>query len=344
VKKSLILTPTKGMSREDWLAYRQSGLGASEVGAVLGLDEYMSSLELFYHKIGETAKFDFTSLQAFMGREEEPLLAKMWQHWDGDEQGMINNYLNGIVVQKCQRVNAFVRNPEFPWLFVSLDRKINKTQHRGEGALELKTITSWEADKWISGIPPKWVPQLQTQILVCEFGFGELGLCQDRRHFNVLPFDPSENIRNHIIQETKQFWDRVLEARKLVNEKYLAQIQYNQARVDELNHQIDALAPEPDGTLAYGQFLAERFNEPNLAERMGSLEELAVARLQLLYGEEAKAATEKKILQENRLKAALGDHQILNFGQDGKVYWTKNEAGGRTFRNRVHVDKSVENV
>jgi putative phage-type endonuclease len=335
VKKSLTLTPTKGMSREDWLAYRQSGIGASEVGAILGLDEYMSSLELYYHKIGDAPKFDFTSMQAFMGKEEEPLLAKMWQHWDGDEQSMIDNYVNNKIVRKCQRVNAYVRNPKYPWLFVSLDRKINRTVHANEGALELKTITGWEADKWEAGIPPKWVPQVQTQLLVCEFEHGELGLCQDRRHFNVLPFDPSENIQKHILERTWEFWDRVVQARMLVNEKYMALAQFNQARVDELQHKIDGLAPEPDGTLAYGQFLAERFNEPNLHERRGTDTELAVARLQLMYADEVKVTLEKKNLQENRLKAAMGEHQVLSFGDDGRVYWTKNENGGRTFRNRL---------
>lgn len=341
MKKHLILTPTKGMSREAWLAYRQSGLGASEVSSVLGLDDYTSSLELYYHKIGEAPKFDFTSMQAFMGKEEEPLLAKMWQHWDGSEQGMIENYMAGTMVRKCQRVNAFVRNPKYPWLYVSLDRKINRTPHAPEGALELKTITGWEADKWISGIPPKWVPQIQTQLLVVEFEFGEMGVCQDRRHFNVLPFEPSQNIRSHIVEATKDFWDRVLAARKLVNEKYLAMSQFNQARVDELNHQIDALAPEPDGTLAYSQFLAERFNRPNLHERRGTATELAMARLQLMYAEDVKTALEKKVLQENRLKAAIGEHQVLDFGADGKVYWYKNDNGTRTFRNKVHVDKPV---
>lgn len=326
------------MSRADWLAFRQRGIGASEVAAVLGLDDYTSSLELYYYKIGDVPKFDYTSLPAFMGREEEPLLAKMWQHWEGDQETMIENYVAGKVVRKCQRVNAYVQNPEFPWLFVSLDRKINRTLFQNEGALELKTITRWESEKWTSGIPPKWVPQLQTQLMVCEFGFGEVGLCEDRRRFDVLPFEPSDNIQRHIREMTWDFWDRVIKARMFVNEKYLAASQYNQARVEELQHKIDQLAPEPDGSLAYAQFLAEKFNQANLAERRGTDTELAIARLQLMDASTAKASTESKTLHENQLKQAMGDHQILTFGHDGKVIWGKRADGSRYFVNKVRLD------
>jgi len=44
---------TLGMSREDWLKYRLNGIGASEVGAVMGLNKYEASITLFQKKIGQ---------------------------------------------------------------------------------------------------------------------------------------------------------------------------------------------------------------------------------------------------------------------------------------------------
>jgi predicted phage-related endonuclease len=341
MNSKLIIVPTGKMTREEWLAYRMSGIGASETGAVLGLDDYTSSLELFYHKIGEAPRFDVQRMAAFMGRELEDKIAEMWQYWDptainGEDQ-MIANFQAGNIVRKCRRINAYVRNPDYPWLFVSLDRIINKHGSRGEGTLELKTLSWFEAEKWEGQLPPKHITQVNTQMPVCCFDYGEMPILQDGRRFNVLPFEMSTTIVEHIVTRTKKFWDNVLVARKLVNEKHHPDLRYNQRRIDEINAEIDKLAPEPDGSLAYADYLKERFNDPNLAERRGTMDELEWAGLQKAASAQIKEVQERKTLWENKLKASMGDHQILDFGSDGKVHWTKTRDGGRTFRNRIKV-------
>lgn len=336
MKSKLLFTSTVGMDRDTWLQFRTRGLGASEVGSVLGLDDYTSSLELFYRKIGEVPTFDVESMAAFMGREQEDLIAQMWQYWDGDQESMIANYRADKVVRRCQRVNAYIQHPEFPWLYVSLDRKMLKHAGRGEGTLELKTITAWEADKWEAGIPPKWLTQVNTQMLVPEFDHGEMAVLQDARKLHVLPFERSDTIVQHIVVRTKEFWDRVVEARKLVNEKYHPSNQWNQRRLDELTAAIDALAPEPDGTLAYSNYLAERHQRPEYAERSGNLEELEHAQQHRALALQIDNLEEQKRQHENALKVAMSDHQLLTFGLHGKVYWSLSDRG-RTFRNKVKV-------
>lgn len=336
MKSKLQLIPTWEMNRDEWLNYRHRGLGASEVGSILGLDDYTSSLELYYYKIGEIAKFDTESMASFMGREQEDLIARLWQYWDGDEDTMIRNFRAGHIVRKCQRVNAFVHNPDFPWLYVSLDRRINRHQDKADGALELKTISGFESDKWEAGLPPKHVSQVQTQLAVCEFDYGEMAVLYDGRRLEVFPFERSEVIITHVITKTRDFWDRVTKGRKLVNEKYHALSQFNQKRVDELTHEIDALAPEPDGTLAYADYLKKRYNKPSSAERKGTPAELIAAQEHAKAVAQLKEVQEIKTLQENILKKAMGDTvQVLDFGRDGKAYWHKTENGSRFFRNKV---------
>lgn len=328
---------TTGMDRETWLSYRHTGIGASEVGAILGLDQYLSSLELYYYKIGEVPRFNTESMAAFIGKVDEDKIANLWQFWEpgGDEQVMIRNFYAKKVIRKCRRVRAYVRNPAYPWLFVSLDRKTDaKYDSRGEGALELKTIGGYEADKWEAGLPPKYITQVQTQIGVCEFGFGEMALLEDNRKFFVYPFDKSDSIFQHVVTATGNFWNKVVAGRKLVNEKYHCMATFNQKRVQELQHEIDALAPEPDGSLAYANYLKDRFDNPNKMERQGTSAELSAAIEHWRVVSELKELQEQKNLQESYLKKGMADIQVLDFGAYGKVYWHKTE-NGRLFRNKL---------
>lgn len=337
MKSHLQLIPTTGMTREDWLAYRFSGLGASETGAVLGLDDYISSLELYYLKIGDRPRIDTESMAAFMGREQENLIANLWQYWDGSEEGMINNFRNGVVQRRARRINAFVRNPLYPWLFVSLDRIINKHVGYEERALELKTISHWEAQKWEAGLPPKYVIQVQTQLAVCEFAGGEMALLQDGRKFFVLPFDYNTTIVETIIAKTKEFWHRVQKGRELMAQKYAALAAYNYKLAEELSAEIDRHAPEPDGSLAYAKYLSERFNKPNKAERRGTAVEQTTAVFLQDLNKKIKELEEQRQYHENYLKAALADHQVLDFGADGKVYWSVDARGKRIFKNHIKI-------
>ncbi len=42
----------KDSNYDEWLAFRQNGLGASDIGTLMGLNPYKSKIELFYQKVG----------------------------------------------------------------------------------------------------------------------------------------------------------------------------------------------------------------------------------------------------------------------------------------------------
>lgn len=337
MKSHLQLIPTNNMSQDDWLMYRKTGIGASEVGAIMGLSPYKSSIELFYEKISPEPSYTVENIYMFMGKEQEAFIANLWQYWGGDVESMIANYRAKNIVRKCRRVNAYVRNPKYPWLFVSLDRVMNKTEKVGEGALEIKTIGGWEADKWVAGIPPSHVIQVQTQCLVCEFNFGELATLEDGRQLDVIPFDYIANIGAGVIDKTHDFWQRVEKGRVLINRRYEAQKGYRLREVDECNGMLAELEPEPDGSQAYTDFLKKQFDEPEAGERTGTMLELEAAKNHKVVKAQLLALTEESRSWENKLKKSLGNMETLNFGVSGKVTWRPDVNGIRRFLNNVQL-------
>lgn len=334
----LILTTTKGMSKEDWHAFRSRGIGASESSTILGLNPYKSSVQLFYEKIGQQPIFDFENIAKFLGREQEDFIAKMWEAWEGTPDSVIKNWNAGRAVRRCQRVNYYVQNPDYPQLFTSLDRKINKNADGEEGALEIKTISSDEARKWESGIPPGYIIQLQHEIHVCEFSFGELGVLKDGRHLMVYPFERNKTITDHLEAVTKFFWNNVIAARVLVTKQYEAQRTFNMKLARECEAAIANLEPPIDGTQSYQAYLNERYTETldkSAGSRRGSESEFEIAsRHKELVGR-IKELEELARVEENTLKKALGNFVKLDFGGKGAVTWYGDKEGTRRFYNKI---------
>lgn len=337
MNSNLIITSTKGMSHTDWLKFRKRGLGASEIGAVMGLSEYKSSMELFYEKIGDHINVQIENMAMFAGHEQENYIAKLWEYWAGSEQSMIANYRAGNRVRRMQKVNGYVQNPKYPYLFVSLDRKINKyTENgveRGEGALELKTIAGYEADKWVSGIPPQYLIQVQTQCLVCEFEYGELAILRDGRNFDVFPFERMPNICDAIVQETTIFWEKVEEGKKILTKRFEAERNFNYRAVEELTHELHSIEPDPDSSIGFEAFLKEKYKKSKHGEMQGNILHVEAAKKHRHAKETIKQLEIEAREQENYLKNEMRELDSINLGANGKVTWRTDVNGVRRFNN-----------
>ena len=342
MKSSLILTSTDGMTNRDWLHFRTKGIGASDVPSILGFSEYESPMAKFDEKISLNPKRKFENLAMFLGKKAETLNAEMWEYWDGSVEGMMANYYSGNKIRRCRKINAYVQNPKFPWLFVSLDRIINKHVYKGkqfgEGALELKNLSSYEEAKWEGGIPLKHILQVQTQMTVCEFDYGELGVKLDDRNYTVYPFERNKSISEQIIDQTHDFWfNRVIPARKLQTQIFNAKQNFNQRLVEDLEGQLQQLEPEPDGSDAVSDFLSAKYKKAISGERQGTSEELEWATKHAKKKAELKLVEQEVKEQENRLKNAMKEAEILNFGKEGKIHWANSTNGSRIFRNKIKI-------
>lgn len=322
-----------------WKEFEFPCLGASEIASVMGLNPYKSIIELYFEKIGAKQVYDNDNSAMFWGRELEEQIAEKWQYWDGSPEGLIANFTNKNILRKCRRINFYVQNKQFPWLFVSLDRVINKQKNgqevTDEGSLECKTISGWAADMWESGIPPMYIVQLQAQLIACGFTYGEIAILKDGRHFDVYPFDRSEDVCSRIIEMTKMFFRLV----KAGIENFLLHT-YGPSEYDMQFHysECERLAPEPDGSEAYKNYLSERYNKAEEGELLGGVNEVIQAKTYKFYGQKIKELETEQLECSNRLKAFMKDASKIDLGTDGTVTWNNNAKGTRTFRVNVNVD------
>ena len=128
-------------SHEEWLRVRNTGLGGSDAGAIMGLNPYKSAITLWAEKTGRQEPDDLSSNEAvYWGTVLEAPVARRWAEDTG----------------KHIRRRGTLRDTEYPWMLANVDRWVI-----GENAgLEIKTANAWASGKWADDeIPDSYYAQ-----------------------------------------------------------------------------------------------------------------------------------------------------------------------------------------
>lgn len=126
---------TKHMSRADWLKERRQAIGGSDAAAIIGLNAYATPYTVWADKTGRLP--------------EKPDSEAMRQGRDL-EQYVVDRFTE-LTGKRARKLNAIIKNPEYPWASANIDRDII-----GEKAgLECKTTSLLNLKKFAGGEFPE---------------------------------------------------------------------------------------------------------------------------------------------------------------------------------------------
>ena len=175
--------------RDAWLAARSETLGASEVATILGLNPYESPFALWHRKKGLLPPI----------QQSEPM---RWGQLleDGIAHGFAER--TGTPVRKH---GWLLRSRTSPWLSVTPDYEIV-----GQNALlEIKNVSSYKEEEWISEGPVTYQAQVQMQLAVTGADFGWLAGLVGGQKLYFHRIERSEGFLAAMAEETKDFYDRL---------------------------------------------------------------------------------------------------------------------------------------
>ena len=135
-------------NRDEWLAGRNRGIGASEVAAVMGLSSWASPYSLWARKRGLATDELANPVAASWGLKLERVVA--------DEYELVR----GKSLIDRGRWTVY-RSKQTPCMIATLDREIADVNGSGPGCLEIKTARS--ADDWGEAPPMHYQMQLQSE-------------------------------------------------------------------------------------------------------------------------------------------------------------------------------------
>ncbi len=184
------LVSTKEMSREEWLQWRNRGLGSSDAPVAVGMSRYKSPLELWMEKTGRNLAEDISNKDAvFWGTTLEPIVANVYAERTG---------------KKVRRVNAVLQHPEHPFMLANLDRIVE-----GGGVLEIKTAGLRSQGQWDDGVPLGYQIQVLHQLAVTGKAWADVAVLIGGQEFRIYRIDRDEERIQQLVALEKSFWDHV---------------------------------------------------------------------------------------------------------------------------------------
>lgn len=200
-------------SREEWLQARNNRIGGSDAAAIIGLNPYMSNVDLWEIKTGRRQQEDISE-KAYVkyGTEAEQYLRELFK-LDHPEYTVF-----------YEENNMFL-NDAYPWAHASLDGWLrDKDDHTG--IWECKTtniLNGLQKEKWDNRIPDNYYCQILHYLMVTEFQFavlkaqlkhdyGEDVMCITK-HYRIERTEVEQDIQ-YLTEKEKEFWECVKEDRK----------------------------------------------------------------------------------------------------------------------------------
>lgn len=182
-------------SHDEWLKHRESGIGSSEVGTILGINPYETPYQLWRRKVG----IDPPVQQNFAmkaGHYLEDAVSKFFE----DE--------TGYLVDQGSAGDWIVVSDAKPYLRVSPDRIYSPKRDLDKRILECKT-TQMDIEK--DDVPQHWFAQLQYQLGVCELNRGSLAWLIAGRKFDYREYTFDDDFFGWMVSEVDRFWvDNIL--------------------------------------------------------------------------------------------------------------------------------------
>ena len=182
-------TPTKSLTREEWLHLRKTGIGGSDAGAVCGVNPYKSPASVYADKISPDIQLEDNESMR-QGRDFEDYVARRFTESTG---------------LKVRRSNVMYQHDDYPWMLADIDRMVVGER----SGLECKTASAFSYDRWksIDSIPEHYIIQCAHYMSIMGWDHMYLACLILGRDFIYYRIDRDDELIKNLITIERNFWE-----------------------------------------------------------------------------------------------------------------------------------------
>lgn len=335
------------MTRNEWLQLRSKvggrgatddyvRFGGSDIGTIMGLDEWTSKGAFFYELIGVKERKDSMNPHAFRGIQTEDIIYRgWWRYFDPqhpDIKTLINNWTNDNIVRRAQRASYTLIHPDYDHLFSNVDRVIPRQLGNKKRILEIKNMLWSALEKWENDLPPYYITQVQSYMLVSEFEESEVFVLKDTTYPLCFPIPANDYIQKVILEEVNEFAASVLECRALLAEE---------TDPDKMWNIVYRLEPAPDGGDKYVKFMKEIRRPENAKAELDMPEELVTLVTNFSEIKESMNNDEDKLIDlEGEIRNYFNKQNAVKFTHNGvSISWKTRLNIPKKFHEKIKINE-----
>lgn len=182
------------LTREEWLEKRREGIGGSDAGAVVGMNNYKSPIAVWQEKTGRTAITDDEDNDYMrIGRDLEDYVASRFEEATG---------------KKTMKYRYMLQSVEHPFMFADVDRLLVDE----DAGLEIKTASSYKAKEWAEGKIP-YAYEIQCNHYMAVTGLSKWYICAlVYPHIEIRLVERDEELIETLTSLESDFWNNYVVA------------------------------------------------------------------------------------------------------------------------------------
>ena len=195
---------TSNLSRQDWLSLRQSGIGGSDIAAIIGVSPYATAYDIYQSKTQPVN--EDTNEFSYWGTVLEDTVAREFSKRSG---------------LKIQNVNFLMRHPEHRWAIANIDRAIINRDVSGnvrfkDGKLttdqivEIKTASEYVGKNWgleeSDEVPDQYQCQAQWYMGVTDTQVCHMAVLIGGNKYRQYKIERHQDFIDYLFEAAESFW------------------------------------------------------------------------------------------------------------------------------------------
>lgn len=187
------LVSTESMNKEEWIKWRNKGIGGSDASVVCGLNKYKSALELWMEKTGQIEPKE-SGEAAYWGTVLEPIIRNEFTKRTGFEVGIEKSIL---------------QHPYHPFMLANVDGIVLDNEKKCGYIFEAKTSNAYLSHNWDIDIPEAYQLQVLHYMAVTGLSGAYIAVLIGGNDFRIYFIERNNAVINLLINLEKRFWDCV---------------------------------------------------------------------------------------------------------------------------------------
>ncbi len=191
------LADRRELTEEQWLLARKTGIGGSDIAAIMGLSKYASPLTVYLDKTTDDTDRE-SSLAAELGLELEPFIARKFSGWMKEHEG---------AEIEVEGVPHILVHPEHDYFIANVDGALWHPGKSETGGFEAKTGGEFTRDDWKEGeLPDAYYAQVQWYMGITDWPWFYIAGLIGNRTLEVRFIPRNDEVIGKLHAEAERFW------------------------------------------------------------------------------------------------------------------------------------------